>query len=270
MPFTIASAKRVERAETNTLLSRLNAIRNLEGNPHDVHIGNFGNAIAFIVKGIPDSYFNSVRGLDSSNIDILDDIIEFYRKYNVSFRIDIAPFDLNSELLLKLAERGFYQYGFHSSLCGITEVRSTSTDKEAALTVRKLYENEFSLFGEIYTKAFKMPEFLAPAVAKNNHVLYNEAGWHFYLASYNNSAAAIAVLYVQDGVGSLAAAATLPEFQRRGCQTALVAARIREAAQLECDLVVGQASFGSISQANMERMGLRIAYTKSLWKAVPK
>ncbi|MDF2571676.1 MAG: acetyltransferase [Sporomusa sp.] len=269
-PFTISTARRVETAETNTLQSRLFAISNLEGNPQEVHIENFGNATAFIVKGIPDPYFNSVRGVDSTTIDVLDDILKFYRNYNATCRFDFTPFDANPELLIKLAERGFYQYGFHSSLYGIAEAREHTWDLNDTLTVRKLNENEFNIFGEIYTKAFKMPELLAPAVAKNNHILYNKTGWHFYIASYNGIPAAIAVLFVQDSVGSLAAAATLPGFQGRGCQSALLSTRINEAAQLDCDLVVSQASFGSISKANMERIGLRTAYTKSLWKAVPK
>lgn len=184
--------------------------------------------------------------------------------------MDITPFDVNPELLIKLAERGFYQYGFHASLYGMAEARAHICELNETLTVRKLNENEFHIFGDIYTKAFKMPEFLAPAVAKNNHVLFNKTGWHFYVASINGMPAAIAVMFVQDRVGSLAAAATLPEFQGRGCQSALLITRINEAAQLDCDLVVSQASFGSISKANMERIGLQTAYTKSLWRAVPK
>lgn len=269
-PFTIDTARRVETSETNTLHSRLCAISHLEGNPHDVNIEKFGNATAFIVKGIPDPYFNSVRGLDGSTIDVLDDIFKFYANYNATCRIDITPFDANSELLIKLAERGFYQYGFHSSLYGMTDAKAHAWEVNEQLTVRKLSEDEFHIFGDIYTKAFKMPEFLAPAVAKNNHVLFIKTGWHFYVASINGIPAAIAVMFVQDRVGSLAAAATLPEFQGRGCQSALLSTRIKEAAQLDCDLVVSQASFGSISKANMERIGLRTAYTKSLWRAFPK
>ena len=35
--------------------------------------------------------------------------------------------------------------------------------------------------------------------------------------------------------------------------------------QLGCELIVGQARFGSISQNNMERAGMKIAYTKAIW-----
>ncbi|GGD85288.1 acetyltransferase [Paenibacillus nasutitermitis] len=262
-------ARRVESAETSTLFSRLNAIKNLEGNPEQVYIKPFGNATAFIVKGIPDPYFNSVRGLTSEDIDLLDDMIAFYRDHNMPCRFDIAPL-VNADLMLKLAERGYYQYGFHSSLYGLPKKElPVPRNMDDGLSIRKLHESEFSLFGEIYTKAFKMPEFLAPSVTRNNYILKDIPGWHFYLASYQNLPAAIAVLNVQDGVGSLAAAATLPMFQGKGCHAALLAARIKESEELHCDFVIGQARFGSISQGNMERLGLRIAYTKSLWKEMP-
>ncbi|OAB26243.1 hypothetical protein [Paenibacillus macquariensis] len=80
----------VELAETNTVFSRLDALKNLEGNPEKVYIESFGNAKAFIVKGIPDPYFNSVRGLTSEDIDQLDDIIEFYRDHKFGLLFSIS------------------------------------------------------------------------------------------------------------------------------------------------------------------------------------
>lgn len=259
----------VELAETNTVFSRLDALKNLEGNPEKVYIESFGNAKAFIVKGIPDPYFNSVRGLTSEDIDQLDDIIEFYRDHKVSCRFDLPPF-ASSDLLLKLAERGYYQSGFHSSLYHLTKTELPELNNDNGLEVRKIEDSEFNCFGDIYTKAFKMPEFLAPAVTKNNLILKDTLGWHFYLATYHNAPVAVAVLYVQDGMGSLAAAATLPSHQSRGCHSALLAARIIEAKELRCDLVVGQARFDSVSQGNMKRFGLQLAYNKSIWKEMPK
>ncbi|MBD2871966.1 GNAT family N-acetyltransferase [Paenibacillus arenilitoris] len=263
-------AQRVESAETNTLFSRLSGMMSKEGNPEQVYIERFGNAHAFMVKGIPDPYFNSVRGVSSEDIDQLDRIIEFYRDHNVPCRFDMPPF-ASAELLLKLAERGYYQYGFHSSMCGsLPRAEQLIHQIDEAVSVRKIRGSEFSLYGEIYVKAFNMPEFLATAVSQNNLVLEKIPGWHFFLASYRNVPAAVAALYVQDGAGSLAAAATLPDFRGKGCHSALLAARIKEAIDHHCDLIVGQARFGSISQGNMERYGLKMAYTKSIWKELPK
>ena len=73
---------------------------------------------------------------------------------------------------------------------------------------------------------------------------------------------------VGDGIGYLANAATVPGFRGRGCQTALLARRIADAAAAGCDLVAGQATFGSTSQRNMERMGLRPAVTVTTWRMI--
>ena len=56
--------------------------------------------------------------------------------------------------------------------------------------------------------------------------------------------------------------ATLPEFRRRGVQSALIAQRLHEAALAGCEYAVVSTHPGSGSQRNMERRGFRLAYTK--------
>ena len=112
-----------------------------------------------------------------------------------------------------------------------------------------------------------MPSFTKDSVRQNNEILYNEPGWQFFIAEVQNIPAGIGVLYINKGVVSLAASATLPEFQRKGCHTALIQKRIKTAIESNCTLIVGQARFGSGSQNNMERAHMKIAYTKSIWTA---
>jgi hypothetical protein len=76
----------------------------------------------------------------------------------------------------------------------------------------------------------------------------------------------VGVLGVRDRVGYLANASTVEAFRRRGCQTALVARRIDDAATAGCELVTALTTFGSASQRTLERAGLRIAYTKTVWR----
>ena len=112
-----------------------------------------------------------------------------------------------------------------------------------------------------------MTSFTKDCVGQNNEILYNKPGWHFFIAEFQNTPASIGVLYINNGVASLAASATLPEFQRKGCHTALIQKRIETAIEFNCKLIVGQARFGSSSQNNMERAHMKIAYTKSIWTA---
>lgn len=63
----------------------------------------------------------------------------------------------------------------------------------------------------------------------------------------------------------IAASAVKPKARNQGIHQALIQFRINEALQQNCSLMIGHAKFASISQNNMERCGLRMAYTKSIW-----
>ncbi len=93
-------------------------------------------------------------------------------------------------------------------------------------------------------------------------------GTKLYLATVEDQPAAAAVLRIGDGIGYLANASTIPEFRGRGCQTALLARRIADATDAGCGLVAGQATFGSTSQRNMQRMGLQPALTVTTWRMI--
>jgi GNAT superfamily N-acetyltransferase len=65
-------------------------------------------------------------------------------------------------------------------------------------------------------------------------------------------------------IAALFGTATLPEFRRRGVQSALIARRVHEAALAGCEYAVVSTLPGSGSQRNMERRGFRLAYTKTV------
>ena len=73
---------------------------------------------------------------------------------------------------------------------------------------------------------------------------------------------AAGALALHDRIALLAGASTLPEWRRRGAQSALLETRLRYAAQAGCDLAMMCAEPGSASQRNAERQGFRIAYTR--------
>jgi GNAT superfamily N-acetyltransferase len=55
-------ALEIQRSETEYLTSRIQSIREREGNPEGVEIARFGNAAAFYIKTMPWGLFNSVKG----------------------------------------------------------------------------------------------------------------------------------------------------------------------------------------------------------------
>ena len=73
-------------------------------------------------------------------------------------------------------------------------------------------------------------------------------------------------LILHKGVALLGGAATVPEFRRRGLQSALLQERMRFAAEHGCGLAMMVAEAGSNSQRNAERKGFRVAYTRLKWR----
>jgi GNAT superfamily N-acetyltransferase len=83
-----------------------------------------------------------------------------------------------------------------------------------------------------------------------------------YLASIGGRIAGGATLAVRGRIGGLFGASTLPDFRKRGLQTALLHARLQRAAEAGCELAVSLAQPGSHSQRNITRLGFQTLYTR--------
>lgn len=99
--------------------------------------------------------------------------------------------------------------------------------------------------------------------------LLDAPGFRCYLALVDGEPAGLGVLHVADGVGSLANALTIPAMRGRGCQTALLHRRLRDAAAAGCDLIASQCRPGSASERNQLRAGLRVVGSKAWWIPAP-
>ncbi|OLR23350.1 GNAT family N-acetyltransferase [Bacillus cereus] len=261
--MTLDIATEIENAEIDMLSSRLEGLQAMSGNPMQVQMKKFGSATTFSSKIIAGPAFNTVKGI--TNADAIDAIISYYESLQIPCRFEITPAQGTAELFQYLSQKGFYQSSFHTALYSIP--REDPSLLPANISVHQLKENEFHIFADIYVRGFNMPSFTKDGVRQNNEILYDKPGWHFFIAEVQNTPAGIGVLYINNGIASLAASATLPEFQRKGCHTALIQKRIETAIESNCNLIVGQARFGSGSQNNMERAHMKIAYTKSIWTA---
>lgn len=264
MVVTKQFAQTIETAEIEVLHSRLEAIQAIEGNPMGVEVKQFGSATAFSVMNIPGPSFNTVKGLSDCDEKYIEEIIHFYKQKDIPVRFELTPGHVSSDFLMFLSNKGFYQSDFHTTLYA-EHPSHQDIETNAKIIVRELNHNEFDLFAEIYTKGFGMPAFLKDGVAQNNKILYDNENWTFYLANIESEPVGIGVLYTHNRIGTLAAATTLPEFRNHGIQTALIKKRMQKSLEQGCRLFVGQAKFGSVSQNNMERAGMRIGYTKAIW-----
>jgi len=91
-----------------------------------------------------------------------------------------------------------------------------------------------------------------------------EAGDVRYAALRDGILAGGATMRLHDGIAQLTGAATLPAHRRHGIQTALLSARLADAATAGCDVAVIIVQPGSKSQQNAQRQGFDLLYTRAV------
>ncbi|WFR61717.1 GNAT family N-acetyltransferase [Paenibacillus amylolyticus] len=260
MILNLELADRLEKSEINYMVDRMTAIREREGNPEGIEIKRFGESTAFYSKTMPWGLFNNVKGRISE--DVIEDILNFYNERERNYEIQVIPGKIDQKVMKTLHNEGFYQTGFHTTLfCEPGNLNSFANQK---LEIRELHEDEFDTYAEIHCLGTGLSLDGKAHVAANNRVLFSRPGWHYYLGLDQGKPVAVAVMYIEDNVASLTFATTLPEYRNKGFQTNLLRRRIHDAYK-NCNLVVSQCSYGSQSHRNMERVGMRIGYTRATW-----
>ena len=263
---TAELADRLERAEAEYMASDVSALRTDDDNPLGVEVARFGDATALAMKGVDDWEFNRAIGLRDHGPEEIDALLDWYAERGVDCHFDVAPMLCSERVRRSLAGRGFHQSGFHTVLYG--EPSTELPEAVDGVEVSEVGPDDMAAFADLfmlYYDDMNMASDLRGRAQSNVEARHPLPGWRLYVASVDGSPAAFGALYVSGGVGSLAGAATAPRHRGRGCQSALVRRRIADAASEGCDLIAAQAAPGSSSQRNMERAGLRVAYTKAIW-----
>jgi GNAT superfamily N-acetyltransferase len=210
--------------------------------------------------------FNHVFGLGRANPatdEQLDRIAEFYGKetYFVALAQDAEPDDLAA----RLEARGFEP---DSAWTKFRRGVDPPAPVESELRVEPIGPQHARDFGRIVAAGFELPEFTGRWLA----ALFARPRWTCFVAFADDEPAAAGTLFVCRGVGWLGFAATLPEFRRRGAQSALLAARIRAAAELGCSQVAGETGAleegrRSNSYRNIVRAGFEPVYDRPNYRS---
>jgi len=139
------------------------------------------------------------------------------------------------------------------------------------LSVRPVDAGDYPLWASTALRGFGMPtdglsDMLAEALA--------HPGFRPFAAWDDDEMVAAANLFVHGSVGSLNATATLDTHRNRGAQSALIAARAKEAANAGCRWLcaeTGKPGDGEVnpSLTNLVRSGLRPLYERQNWAWSP-
>ncbi|HEX2622818.1 MAG TPA: GNAT family N-acetyltransferase [Phototrophicaceae bacterium] len=266
--MTKSLALRVEFGDAHYFIARLKALQSVDNNTYGAEIRQWGAAVALLVRDNRHPVFNRVMGMSDETVDVLDEIIDWYRANQRECRFDITPGHVSEKLLAALAKRGFYQSGFQNALYASAQFDNAYVPPQDII-VRRIPPGDKDLMADVYATGFNLAAKLQPAMKDSLKALFASPAARFYGAHINDKLVATGVLFISDSVGYLASGATLPNYRNKGCQGALIQQRITDAALDQCDLVAAQTSFASSGQRNLEKAGLRVAYTKTIWTPRP-
>jgi len=254
-------ALQIERAERDCMVDRMMAIREREGNPEGVEIRRFGHAVAVVTRTMPWAQFNTVKGFGQDELPLLDEMMDFFDSCGSRPQIEITPAQGTPEVLQKLQQNGFVPTGFHTSFYKVNP-EIDYVELPQRMQTRTMRADEMLAYARIHCLGFGMDESGVEPIRRNNAVLHGRGGWHFELGLMDKLPAAAGVSWMHGGTVSLTFAATLPEFRCQGLQVALIRRRLQRAAMQGCTLAVSQAAYLSTSHRNMERAGMKTAYTR--------
>ena len=181
----------------------------------------------------------------------------------VSFYVAVAPGARPAELPAWLRDRGL------SAGWGWMAFRRGVEDLPVADTTLRIIEavtpHQRAAFARIVRVSYDLPEAVEASIATAP-----DGGWQCWLALDGDEPAGAAALFTTGGAAYLGLAGTLPEHRGKGAQSALLAARIRRAAQLGSDVVVTetgelQAGRASNSYRNILRAGFKEVGVTANW-----
>ncbi|MFJ4653130.1 GNAT family N-acetyltransferase [Nocardia sp. NPDC088792] len=262
---------RIERAETDLIATGSAAAASRLGSEAGFVLPIGGGVASFADIGSP---LNKVAGLGFGGVpeaSEFDEIERQFAKRDTPVQVELAHL-ADPALGELLTERGYRLAGFENVL-GRAITGAPAAVAPAGVRVRPSGEDEFGLWLDILADGFAHPdsqgvvsheEFPREIIADAMRDLTTAAGVQRYVAVHDGQVAGGASMRVADGIAQLTGAATLPAHRRNGIQSALLAARLTEAAATGCDIAVITTQPGSKSMQNAQRSGFDFLYTRAV------
>ena len=230
------------------------------GGPAGVRLERFGPVTAALTESRPElDFMNRIHGLPEDP-GRLDEVLAAYRDAGLRPWIEVPPGA--EELLARLVDAGARPLESLAVLYTAPEPRAVPDGVE----IRAVGPGEALRFARLHLRGHGVPEGVIDVDAPGVATAVARDAVHAYIARVDGEDAAAGVLFRHDRDASAANASTVERYRRRGCQSALLARRLTDAAAAGVELLSSLTVLGSGSQRNMERAGLRVAYTKTVWR----
>ncbi len=264
-------AARIEHAEAELMAEATRAALRRRGQEGPGFVTPVGGGMAtFADEGSP---YNKVTGLGFGCLPdpaTLADVEEAFARRGAATQAEVASL-ADPELVHLLVARGYRLVSFENVL-GRDLRAGARPFAVPGVDVRRSGPDELDAWVDLAVDAGAHPDAQGVAMEEFPRDVLETAerdsaavgGIRRYIALRAGRPAGGASYRVTDGIAQLTGAGTVPEHRRRGVQTALLAARLADAAAAGCDIAVVTTQPGSTSQQNVQRRGFELLYVRAV------
>jgi GNAT superfamily N-acetyltransferase len=265
-----ALAERIERVEAQLMAACTEAALRRNDTAGSFHIAFAGGVASFAETGSP---FNKVAGLGFGGVPTaaaLDKIERAFAACGCPVQVELAHL-ADPAIGILLSERGYRLESFENVL-GLALDGEFERFHPDGIEIRRSGDEEFEAWLTVVADGVAYPD-------TQGVPWHEEFPRDMYIAAERDLAAAGVIRYVAvrdgafaggaglrlaEGIAQFAGAATAPAHRRRGIQSALLSARLVDAAEAGCSIAVITTQPGSTSQQNAQRRGFDLLYTRAV------
>jgi GNAT superfamily N-acetyltransferase len=254
-----SNVNKIEKIEME--LTVFNSKRALSISEKKLEIIQVGNSILLKDKVSPQSiYYNRVKGFSPTDLDKLDQIIEFYEQDQIIPCFDLAPNHLNYDLAKALANKGYFSAEQLAFLQISPEKWISAQHSFQIVQVTEANAGEFiKLIGLSNGLTYE------PELIKQKSEYFFRPKFKNYIAYIGDQPAGMGSLFFSGNEGYIANDFTFPVFRGKGLQTALIDHRLQVAKEMDIETVYTDVEFGSTSHNNMAKIGFQLVFVNSFW-----
>lgn len=265
---TIELARRVERAEID--FCALAGTRGAHARVASLDVG--GGRALFSRTGSP---LNKVLGLGLqgpvSDAE-LDRLEAFYAVRQSPAQVELCPL-AQADVSRRLCERGFVLQGFENELGAEVPPSSggTGAQEDGGVRVTLATAEAAETWTQVTAEGFAAAEY-DPAAPPESYSMdqlvammrqFLHPSIRHYLAWIDGKPSGGVATWTHDRILGIFGASTLPQFRRRGVQTALTRF-VLAAARGEAEVAIATTAPGSTSQRTHERLGFQVLYSRAI------
>lgn len=186
----------------------------------------------------------------------------FFQSRGSAVFIEVCPM-ADAAFIETLGKRGYRVVEFSNVLIREIVPEGEYASAPRGIEIRKPGPGEERLFAETMARGFADYFEVTEQLIATTQSFFSGTAVRPYIVIVEGKAVGGGTLTLRNGVAGLLGSSTLPEYRRRGIQSALIGVRLEDARAAGCDLAMSMTLPGSGSQRNLERQGFRVVYTRT-------